>query len=98
MPDVLTSLVIRYWKLSIGLWLVLNNRFDIIVTGGVNALRLFPNVVPAWHQIAADGESVRLPRHENASWRAAIQSAFLMSNSVAVPLSLSLEKGRHLLR
>ncbi|MDB5336434.1 MAG: hypothetical protein JWN70_2053 [Planctomycetaceae bacterium] len=61
MPDVLTSLVIRYWRLSVGSWLVLTIAATGIVTGWVNSLGFFPAHAPLWHQVAADGESVRLP-------------------------------------
>jgi RND superfamily putative drug exporter len=61
MPDALTNLVIRYWKLSIGFWLVLTLCTTGILTGWVNDLGIFPTGVPRWNQIAADSESLGLP-------------------------------------
>lgn len=61
MHDVLTDLVIRYRKLLLGFWLVLTIGAIGIVTGGVNSFSFLPTHVPGWHQVAADGESVRLP-------------------------------------
>ncbi|MDB5390442.1 MAG: hypothetical protein JWM11_6088 [Planctomycetaceae bacterium] len=61
MPQTLIDLVIRYWKLSIGFWLVLTLCATGIVTGWVNGLGFFPHGVPRWNQIAADGESLGLP-------------------------------------
>ncbi len=61
MRNVLTDLVIRYGKLWIGFWLVLAIGAIGIVTGWVNSFSFLPTHVPGWHQVAADGESVRLP-------------------------------------
>lgn len=61
MHDVLTGLVIRFWKFSLGVWLVLTIGAIGIVTGWVNSLSFLPTRVPGWNEVAPDGESVRLP-------------------------------------
>lgn len=61
MPEALTNLVIRYWKLSIGFWLVVTLCTTAIVTGLVNELGLVSKEVPHWSRIAADSESLGLP-------------------------------------
>lgn len=61
MAEPLTGFVIRYWKLSFGIWLVLTICATGIVTGWVNELGISSARVPQWNQVAANGESLRLP-------------------------------------
>lgn len=61
MSGALAGRVVRYWKFSIGIWLVLTVSACGIVTGWVNSVGLIPTVIPRWNQIVNDGESVRLP-------------------------------------
>jgi RND superfamily putative drug exporter len=54
--------VVRHWRLSLAVWLVLAVCANGILTGWLNKLGLFAVQIPGWQDIAEDGEFAFLPK------------------------------------
>ena len=54
--------VVRYWRLSLAVWLVLAVCANGILTGWLNKTGILPVQIPGWVDIAEDGEFAFLPK------------------------------------
>lgn len=89
MLHTLANRVVRYWKLSLGLWLVLAICANGVLNGWLNNLRLFPAVIPHWGEIVDDGEEAFLPpsmptRRAEQIFRKAFPEDRLASSAVLI--------------
>jgi RND superfamily putative drug exporter len=81
--------VVRYWKLTLVFWIFLAIVANSVMSGWINHLGLFKARVPAWNDIAEDGEFAFLPKYMPSLkaedlFRRAFPSERLASNIVIV--------------
>ncbi|MDB5339011.1 MAG: hypothetical protein JWN70_4630 [Planctomycetaceae bacterium] len=89
MLQFLAIRIVRNWKLSLGLWLVLAICANGVLNGWLNNLRIFPAAIPRWEEIVDDGEDAFLPsnmptRRAEEIFRKAFPDDRLASSAVVI--------------